>query len=301
LRKCIEAWLNGRPWLKAKLNLRPSAEVMRARALDAVTCLGPAGQPALPDILPLVTNQSSQLRIKAFFAIKAIGPDLQRVRPIVPSLIRALGDGEWTMRAAAIGALEALKPPPPEAVPAVLKLVNDSNEMVRASAIHYLVAQTNAIAIPLLDKQLHDQDSYTVTAAASQIGVFGGAASASEPRLRRLLDDPVLTVRQAASNALLAITGQTDFRSAPEEKAALEFNFQGMPFDSVLSVYESLAGKKVTMKATPNPPYASLRVQTVHPLTTNEALQLLDEVLKEQAGLVIVHGPDGSLTALAKP
>jgi len=25
------------------------------------------------------------------------------------------------------------------------------------------------------------------------------------------------------------------------------------------------------------------------------------EVLKEQAGLVIVHGPDGSLTAVAKP
>ena len=301
LRKHIAAWLSGHPWLKAKLNLRPAAEVRRAHALDAVTCLGPDAKPALPGILPFVTNQSSQLRIRALFALKSIGPDLQRVRPVVPSLIQALGGGEWTMRVASLGALEALKPPPPEAVPAVLKLANDSNEMVRAGAIHYLVAQTNAIVIPLLDKQLHDQDSYTITAAASQIGVFGAAASASAPRLRQLLDNPVLTVRQAASNALLGITGQIDFRSAPKEKAALEFNFQGTPFDSVLSVYESLAGKKVTMKAAPNPSYALLRVLTVHPLTTNEALQLLDEVLKEQAGLVVVHGQDGSLTALAKP
>jgi len=36
-------------------------------------------------------------------------------------------------------------------------------------------------------------------------------------------------------------------------------------------------------------------------LTKSEALQLLDEVLREQAGLVIVHGADGSLTAVAKP
>jgi Tfp pilus assembly pilus retraction ATPase PilT len=69
---------------------------------------------------------------------------------------------------------------------------------------------------------------------------------------------------------------------------------------SLLTFYEDLAGKKVTMTATPNPS-TLLRVQTVRPLTKSEALQCLEEAFKEQAGLVIVRGPDGSLAAVAKP
>jgi hypothetical protein len=204
------------------------------------------------------------------------------------------------MRLAAINALAALRPPPPEAVPVFVQLLNDSDENVRRGAMHSLVAQTNPIVIPVLDKQLHDKDSYVVTGAAAQIGVFGAAASASEPRLRELLDAPLLTVRQAATNALAAITGQSLPHSAPEEKADRTFDFPGMSLQSFLSFYEDLAGKKVTLTATPNP-LPIMRVQTVCPLTKSEALQCLDEVLKEQAGLIIVHGPDGSLTAVATP
>ena len=279
--------------------VQPSADESRARALDAIARLGPAAKLALPDILPLATNQNRQLKIRAFFALTSIGPDAQTVSSVVPTLMQALGDEKWTMRLAAIYALAALRPPPPDAEPVFVQLLNDSDEDVRRGAMHSLVAQTNPVVIPVLDKQLHDKDSYVVTEAATQIGVFGAAASASEPRLRELRDAPLLTVRQAATNALLAITGQVPPQPASAEIANIAYDFPHIPLEQFLPVYEDLAGKKVTMKATPKP--GTLRVLTGRPLTKSQALQLLEEVLKEQAGLIIVHGPDGSLTAVARP
>jgi hypothetical protein len=324
MRKYIVSWVSNHAWLKSKLNFRPPADEEWRRALDAITCLGPAGQPALADVLPLVTNQNSAVKIKALFALRSIGPETEVVKPIVPTLMQALADQEWTMRLAAIDALAVLRPIPPEAVTAFVRLVNDPNGMVSDAAMKCLVARTNALAIPLLDKQLQNKDKYVVTEAASQIGVFGAAAAASEPHLRELLNDPLFTVREAATNALAAITGHLPSLSAPEETADVTFDFPGMPLQAFLSFYESLAGKKVAVAPPPNPsadlpaslarllggkmamapppnPGQMLRVKTPRPLTKTEALTLLDEILREQAGLVIVHGKDGSLTAITKP
>jgi len=298
-RRHVVSWLNRHTWLQSKLHLGPSAEINRCRALDALTCLETAAQPALPDILPLLTNQNFAVKIRAFFALASIHPAADLAKPVVPILMRALQDQEWTMRLAALNGLIALRPPPPEAVPAFLQLLDDANENVRQGAMRSLVAQTNAMVIPVLAKQLHDKDSYVVTQAAAQIGTFGAAAAATAPRLRELLDSPILTVRQAATNALAAITGQLLSQSAPTEEANITYNFQGIPLQQFLDEYESMAGKKVTL-AIPGQGKI-LRMQTVRPLTKSEAMTLCEEVLREQAGLIIVHGKDGSLTAIAKP
>jgi hypothetical protein len=163
-----------------------------------------------------------------------------------------------------------------------------------------LVSQTNPLAIPLLNQRLQSKDSYVVTKAAAQIAIFGAAAAASEPRLTQLLDDPLLTVRRAATNALISITGQPRSHSPPDETANITLDFPVMPLQAFFGYYESLAGKKVAIKALPKPGQC-VRVSTPRALTKSEALALFDEVLKEQAGLIIVHEKDGSLTAIAKP
>jgi hypothetical protein len=300
LRKRMVSWVSGHPWLKSKLKFRPPEEQVWCRALDGVGCLGSVGQPALPDVLPLVTNQSSTVKIKAIFALTSIGPETERAKPVVPALMQTLGDSDWTVRVAAMNALAALRPTPPDAVPAIVHLADDPNEMASEAAMNWLVSRTNAVAIPLLDKQLRCEDSYVVTMAAAQIGVFGAAAIASEPRLRQLLNDPMLTVRQAASNSLVAIKGRSLSQLAPDEHADITFDFAGMPLEAFLSYYESVAGKKVAMAAPPRV-FKTVRVRTSRPLTRTEALALFDETLKEQAGLVIVHGEDGSLSAIAQP
>jgi len=238
--------------------------------------------------------------MRAIFALASIGPEPGLVKPVVPVLMKALGDSDSTVRAAAMNALAALRPTPPEAVPAIVHLAGDSNELPSEAAMNWLVARTNALAIPLLDKKLLSKDSYVVSKAADRIGVFGSAAITSAPRLRQLLNDPLLPVRQAASNSLVAITGQSHSQSASEEKADITLDFPGIPLEAFLSVYENIAGKKVAMPAAPKG-YKTVRLRTSRPLTKTEALALFDETLKDQAGLVIVHGEDGSLSAVAQP
>jgi HEAT repeat protein len=276
--------------------VQPAADQSRRRALNALTCLGPVSKPALPDILPLVTNQNRRLKIQALFALKAIGPETELIKPIMPALLQTLEDPESTMRLAAINALAALHPRPPEVTPAFIRFLNDPNEMVGAEAVRWLVAQTNPAVLPTLNKQLNEKDNYIVTLAAIHLATFGPAAAGSGPRLKQLLNDPLITVRQAATNALAAIAGQPLSHSAPAKNADIAYNFPGSPLGQILDIYGNLAGKKVTMAAT-LAPGQTLRVITAQPLTKSEALQLLEEVLKQQAGVVIVHGKDGSLTA----
>lgn len=276
---------------------QPEGDKSRTRALNAIVCLGPAGQPALPEILPLVTNQNQQLKIWAFFAIRAIGPETESVKPVLPALFQSLGDPDWTMRSAGIMALAALRPSPPEAASTYVRLLTDSNRTVREEAMRCLVAQTNAAALPMLNKQLNDKDSYVVTLAAINLAAFGPAAAGSAPRLKQLLDDPLITVRVAATNALDAIAGQPHAHATAEARAgdSLSFNFPAIPLTQFLENYERLAGKKVTMPATLNS-RQTIELITLRPLTKSESLQLFEEVLKQQAGLIIIHGPDGSLS-----
>jgi type II secretory pathway component GspD/PulD (secretin) len=95
-----------------------------------------------------------------------------------------------------------------------------------------------------------------------------------------------------------AMTGQSLSQSAPAEQAYITYNFPAIPLGQFLDEYEALAGKKVAMQATQNASQ-TVHVITPRPLTKSEALRLCEEVLKEQAGLIIVHGKDGSLTAVA--
>ena len=93
------------------------------------------------------------------------------------------------------------------------------------------------------------------------------------------------------------LSDQPPSNPASGEKADVTFNFPGIPLKGFLGVYEDLAGNKVAMAATPKSGQ-TLRLITVRPLTKREAVASMEEVLKEQAGLTIVHGKDGSLTAV---
>jgi hypothetical protein len=160
---------------------------IRARAVFAILALTAVGLP----FRVKCQQQGPGVRVMPIIPAKPANKDMRSDSlSDLPTLIKALGDKDWTVRAAAINALFALKPPPPNAAAAVVPPLNDSKEYVRQAAMRSLIAQTNPIVIPILDKELHDKDSYVVTEAASQIGAFGNAAAASVPRLKELLAGP---------------------------------------------------------------------------------------------------------------
>jgi HEAT repeat protein len=186
---------------------RQDSPKYQSGALTALNCLGPKARPALPEILPLMTNNSRDIRIQALFVCTAIAPDSLSASSAMPALNDALRSPFWTMRADALRCLNALQPPPPEAAMLLSGRLTDENEYVRATAMECLVARTNPIVIPLLKERLHDAKSVTVTKAIIQLGAFGTAAASAEQRLRELCQDPASSVREAATNALLAVTG----------------------------------------------------------------------------------------------
>jgi len=80
----------------------------------------------------------------------------------------------------------------------------------------------------------------------------------------------------------------------------ISYNFHGLSLQELLSIYEHLTGEKVTIKVMPNPAPV-MRVYTEAPVTKSQARQVLEEALKQEAGLVIVRGADGSLSAVPNP
>ena len=90
---------------------------------------------------------------------------------------------------------------------------------------------------------------------------------------------------------------------APEqshEEADISYNFR-MPIQQIVTeIYEPLAGKKLRLPANWQAD-AMVEVRTATPITRTAALKLLEEALKQQAHVTILHGADGSLSAIVGP
>jgi hypothetical protein len=85
------------------------------------------------------------------------------------------------------------------------------------------------------------------------------------------------------------------------EPADILYNFQGMPLEQAVDVYQGLAGRKVRMPAKGWSPSASVTLVTAKPLTKHQAMRALEDAFKQQAHITIRHAADGSLSAVMDP
>ena len=79
---------------------------------------------------------------------------------------------------------------------------------------------------------------------------------------------------------------------------AYSFNFNGVDPQQVLDIYGSLAGLELKHEPLPG---ARIDLATSKPVTKAEAIQLLEETLKEQAGLVVKHLNDKQASVTYDP
>jgi hypothetical protein len=148
------------------------------------------------------------------------------------------------------------------------RLDNGSDTNARAA-----IKEMGPAALPVLERTLHlpASDDKSRVRALQGIRVLGLAAKSSEPRLRELLNDPLFDVRQAATNALVAITGVPAIQPVSAEKADRTFNMPHVPVQQVLDMYANLVGK--TVELTGGPVSAPVRFVTSTPLTKTQATQ----------------------------
>ena len=127
----------------------------------------------------------------------------------VPALVRILRDTDDEVRAWAAEALGEIGPEAKVAIPALMKALGDSKGGVRLCAARALgrVGPEAKAAVPALIKALGDSDYIMRECAAGALGAIGPEAKVAVPALVKLSEDASFVVRQAAAAALKKIRG----------------------------------------------------------------------------------------------
>jgi len=138
----------------------------------AVRALGYLGRDALPPLMNMITNppvRPARLRLEAFRSIEALGTNAVTA---VPDLVKFLGDWDAPVAALTGSILFRLRTDPGLVVPAYIDaLSNDKSPDVRLRAAYGIVNYgTNARpAVPALVKMLNDTNSAVREAAANAL------------------------------------------------------------------------------------------------------------------------------------
>ncbi len=180
---------------------------VRDRFIDALVAMGAGAKPAVPGLLPLAVSKdvSVQTRANVFAAAVAGAPASPEV---AAALVKAAADDEPAVRAAAAGAMGLLNPLPPDALNTLVKMAKgDARNGPRVAALRALT-----LAGPRAKPARAELE---VMATGPQLGLafwakvalaaVDGDVSKASPLVRAGLSDRNLSVRSAASEALLVV------------------------------------------------------------------------------------------------
>lgn len=158
---------------------------------------------SLADVDRLLENKDPRIRSKAVETLRLeFGPQA------VPSLIRTLNDSDAAVRRDAIRALASIQPPAPETILALTKLTHDPDRGVRRTAV---AALGDLRAVPALTQALKDPDKdirRNAERALRRIATSAGgphdreAASAAIAALTEALRDADKDLRYVAAGSL---------------------------------------------------------------------------------------------------
>jgi HEAT repeat protein len=143
--------------------------------------------------------------LQALFAFKKLSAS---ARVAVPAMAEILNQNisESSQRATAT-ALGLIGPSAGQAVPALLKAMNNTNHLTRNAYIHVLgqIHAEPGLVVPAVMKSLHDSDATVRSSAAETLGRFGADAKAAVPALIELLEGQDANLSWAAAKALKKI------------------------------------------------------------------------------------------------
>jgi HEAT repeat protein len=184
------------------------SEDSQAAACLALTGMGPeAARTAIPLLLRDAASTNAEVRFSAVHALS-----FAQIEPsqVVPALVKSLSDPFIWVRERAARGLGNFGTNAHEAVPALMLLLIDPNWGVRCDATNALKkidpeTVPNAAVVPALIKLLSDTNIFVRRRAARRLGDFGPNAQQAVPALVGMLNDQDEFARDAGTNALKAI------------------------------------------------------------------------------------------------
>lgn len=179
-------------------------EYCRAQAAACLVVLGPAASKANPALEKALNDKSVPVRIQAAMALAKSAPG--KTQAAIDAMIACLPDVNHTH-----GACQALQTIGIEAVPAILEQLRQAKGPLRQGLLS-AVGGMDAVAVPLLVKELEGDSVAGRTGAAQGLGYMGKAASPARDALLTALRDAEEEVRFQAAHSLVWIEPAT---SAP--------------------------------------------------------------------------------------
>ena len=187
----------------------------RWRAAKALSAMGSAAKPALPDLLNALNDENASVRLHSVVAIGHVGDGSDQV---IKRLIQAVGDDDSRVRVAAATSISQLAKDPSIVVPLLVKMIETEDPLFASRIIETIVVRGEK-AIPfLLEALKYERSAYWACLAIEEMGEI---ASPTVPALVDLLDrrpDDSLKLQ-----ALLAIAkiGPTAVAASPQVLSAL--------------------------------------------------------------------------------
>ena len=150
-----------------RFSLNPAAQ-QHLRAIFALQALGPAAQPAIPELLQLLRSKNAEIRR---FAAEAVAYTGAQQEIIAPALTNALVDSNYLVRVAIEESLGSLTKQPEVAVPALMRNL-DCPDAIEFREVSVALSKFRAHAkpaLPLLVARLDDSSGAIRTAATNAI------------------------------------------------------------------------------------------------------------------------------------
>lgn len=183
---------------------------VRHFATRVIHRLGANAAPAVPALVaalqqPVENEDDAMFRKEVQLSLAAIGPAAQ---PAVPELIKSLDADDQEIRGTACYALGKIGPDARDAARPLVQKIRQSDEVGKTAMVWALLQivprseRLVAFAAPLLIEALNSDREVVRAEAASALGDLGDPAKPAVPRLKQLLEDESPMVRKAAAAAL---------------------------------------------------------------------------------------------------
>jgi HEAT repeat protein len=178
--------------------LQDKDEYVRTAAGRALGKMGPEAERAISALMKMIKDQVMIVRMGAASGLGGIGPKAREAIPLLADALESPHEDHNVKREAA----EALGKMGPEAIPALIKALQNNQYFARRMSALALGEIGGADVVPALIKALQDDDRSVRVISVQALGKIGADAKEAIPALTKALQDKHYPVRWNATRAL---------------------------------------------------------------------------------------------------
>lgn len=181
--------------------LQDKDEYVRAAAGHALGKIGPEAEQAIPALMKMIKDPVMIVRIGAAVGLGGIGLKAREAIPLLADALESPHEDHNVQYRAA----DALGKMGHEAIPALVKALQNTQYFVRRMSARALGEIGGADVVPALIKALQDDDRSVRVISVQALGKIGPDAKEAIPALKKALQDGHYPVRWNATRALWLI------------------------------------------------------------------------------------------------